>query len=132
MIKHESQFHFNSSGEFEMKMCKNECICLAASLCFSPVRLSHITCQEPLNRFSRNWIVVRVISIETLQLWLKSSNSGRYTKTYMCFCPHVKLNSPTIRGQRFEQTPQRETNRPFRVNYTSFAICSVFRLIKQR
>jgi len=132
MIKRQSQFQFNSSGVFEMKMCKNACICLAASVWFSPVRLSHIICQEPLNRFSRNWIGVRVIGIETIQLWLKSSNSGRYMKTYMCFCPHVELNSPTIRAQRFEQTPQTETNRPFRVNYTSFAVCSVFQVIKQR
>jgi hypothetical protein len=108
MTKHRSQFQFNSSGEFEMKMCKNACICLAASMCFSSVRLSHITCQEPLNRFSRKWIVVSVISIETLLLRLKSSNRGRYTKTYMCFCPHVELNSPTVRAQHVSNKRRRE------------------------
>lgn len=50
------------------------------------------------------------MSIETLQLWLKSSNSGRYTKmyTYMCFRPHVELNSPVIRAQHVSNKRRRE------------------------
>jgi len=105
MIKHQSQFRFSSSGEFEMNMCKKGCICLAASLCFSFVRLSHITMSR---KIFTEFTVVRFISIETIQLWLKSSNSGRYTKMYVCFCLHVELNSPAIRAQYVSNKRRRE------------------------